>query len=57
MKTCPVWSSSSQTYVGLVNLTDFIGVVQENYRGSLEEMEELEDQKLQDWLRKTKSTR
>ena len=57
VKTCPVWSSSSQTYVGLVNLTDFIGVVQENYRGSLEEMEELEDQKLQDWLRKTKSTR
>ena len=57
VKTCPVWNSSSQTYVGLVNLTDFIGVVQENYRGSLEEMEELEDQKLQDWLRKTKSTR
>ena len=43
--------------MGLVNLTDFISVIQENYRGSLEEMEELEDQKLQDWLGKTKSSR
>ena len=57
VKTCPVWSSSSQTYVGLVNLTDFISVIQENYKGSLDEMEELEDQKLQDWLGKNKSTR
>ena len=57
VRSCPVWSSASHTYVGLVNLTDFISVIQNNYKGSLEELEELEDQTLQDWLGDNKTAK
>jgi len=57
VRSCPVWSSASQTYVGLVTLTDFISVIQKNYKGSLEDLEELEDQTLQDWLGDNKTAK
>ena len=55
VRSCPVWSSTTQRNVGLVSLTDFISVIQNNYKGSLEDMEELEDLTLQDWLGKNKT--
>ena len=55
VRSCPVWSSDTQANVGLINLTDFISVIQNNYKGSLEDMEELEDLTLQEWLGSNKT--
>ena len=57
VRTCPVWSSTHQNYVGLVSLTDFISVIQNNYKGSLEDMGQLEDQTLEDWLGDNKAAK
>jgi len=57
VRSCPLWRASSQTYVGLVGVDDFIKVIQKNYKGSLLEIDELDDQTLQRWLDDSNSSK
>jgi len=57
VRSCPLWRASSQTYVGLVSVDDFIKVIQKNYKGSLLEIDELDDQSLQQWLEDSNSSK
>jgi len=49
VRSCPLWDSERQTYVGMLTITDFIRIIQKNYKGSLIEIQMLEEQKLMDW--------
>jgi len=49
VRSCPLWDSQSQTFVGMLTITDFIRILQKNYKGSLIEMEIFEEQRLMDW--------
>jgi len=49
VRSCPLWDSERQTYVGMLTITDFIRIIQKNYKGSLIEIQLLEEQKLMDW--------
>jgi len=46
---CPLWDSHRQTFVGMLTITDFIRILQKNYKGSLQKMEAFEEQQLMDW--------
>jgi 5'-AMP-activated protein kinase regulatory gamma subunit len=49
VRACPLWDSVKQEFVGMLTITDFIRILQQNYKGPLIEMETFEEQKLEDW--------
>lgn len=49
VRACPLWDSKRQSYVGMLTITDFIRILQKNYKGSLQDMEAFEEQHLKDW--------
>ena len=51
VRSCPLWQSSSQSYVGIVSVDDLITIVQKNCKGSLVELDKLEDVNLHTWLK------
>eukprot|EP00092_Neocalanus_flemingeri_P106586 GFUD01136764.1.p1 GENE.GFUD01136764.1~~GFUD01136764.1.p1 ORF type:complete len:372 (+),score=81.69 GFUD01136764.1:131-1246(+) len=57
VRACPLWDSSKQAYVGMLTITDFIRILQMNYKGPNIEMEAFEEQKLLDWKGITEPTK
>jgi len=57
VRACPLWDSDRQAFVGMLTITDFIRILQKNYKGPLIEMEAFEEQKLLDWKGITEHTR
>ena len=50
VRAVPLWESASQSFVGMVTITDFINILRTYYRSpSAYKMEELEEQKLELW--------
>jgi len=48
IRACPIWDSAKQSFVGVLTITDFIKILQKNYKGPNIEMEAFEEQKLAD---------
>merc|ERR1719348_529593 len=57
VRACPLWDSERQAFVGMLTITDFIRILQQNYKGPLIEMEAFEEQRLADWKGITEHTR
>jgi len=57
IRACPLWDSNKQAFVGMLTITDFIRILQKNYRGPNLEMEAFEEQKLSDWKAVTEYSR
>merc|ERR1711892_866888 len=56
IRACPLWDSAKQEFVGVLTITDFIKILQKNYRGPNIEMEAFEEQKLSDcWTERNKN--
>merc|ERR1711935_878112 len=49
VRAAPLWDSVKQKFVGMLTTTDFIRILQMNYRSPALEMEELEEHKLSTW--------
>lgn len=49
VRACPLWDSARQQFVGMLTITDFIRILQKNYKGPDAEMEAFEDQRLCEW--------
>merc|ERR1719232_1630006 len=49
VRAAPLWDSSKQRFVGMLTITDFIRILQVNYKSPTLEMEELEEHKLSTW--------
>lgn len=56
VRACPLWDSVKQAFVGMLTITDFIRILQQNYKGPLIEMEAFEEQRLADWKGITEHT-
>jgi len=48
VRACPLWDSELQQYVGMLTITDFIRILQNNYKGPGLDMTAFEDLKLRD---------
>jgi len=57
VRACPLWDCQKQTFTGMLTITDFIRILQNNYKGSLIEMENFEEQRLLDWKSVTNTTK
>lgn len=57
VRACPLWDSTKQAFVGMLTITDFIRILQKNYKGPNIEMEAFEEQKLSNWKGITELTR
>jgi len=57
VRACPLWDSSKQSFVGMLTITDFIRILQKNYKGPNMQMEAFEEQKLSDWKGITEHTK
>jgi len=49
VRAAPLWDSVKQRFVGMLTITDFIRILQMNYKSPTLEMEELEEHKLSTW--------
>jgi len=49
VRAAPLWDSVQQRFVGMLTITDFIRILQMNYKSPTLEMEELEEHKLSTW--------
>ena len=50
VRAVPLWESASQSFVGMVTITDFINILRTYYRSpTTYKFEELEEQKLEMW--------
>jgi len=49
VRAAPLWDSTKQRFVGMLTITDFIRILQMNYKSPTLEMEELEEHKLSTW--------
>ena len=49
VRSCPLWQSSSQSYVGIVSVGDLIKVVQKHCKGSFVDLKELDEVNLHTW--------
>lgn len=49
VRACPLWDSARQQFVGMLTITDFIRILQKNYKGADIQMEAFEDQRLCEW--------
>merc|ERR1719219_1194890 len=57
VRAAPLWHSSSQKFVGMLTITDFIRILQMYYKSSNLEMEELEEHKLETWRSQLNDTK
>lgn len=48
VRACPLWDSERQEFIGMLTITDFIRILQNNYQGRGAEMKAFEDQMLCD---------
>jgi len=49
VRAAPLWDSVKQRFVGMLTITDFIRILQMNYKSPTLEMEELEEHRLATW--------
>ncbi|XP_054706325.1 5'-AMP-activated protein kinase subunit gamma-2-like isoform X2 [Uloborus diversus] len=49
VRAAPLWESSSQSFVGMLTITDFINILRTYYKSPFVQMEELEEHKLETW--------
>merc|ERR1719348_1137463 len=49
VRAAPLWDSVRQCFVGMLTITDFIRILQMNYKSPTLEMEELEEHRLSTW--------
>jgi len=49
VRAAPLWDSVKQRFVGMLTITDFIRILQMNYKSPTLEMEELEEHRLSTW--------
>ena len=49
VRACPLWNSAKQSYVGMMTITDFIRILQKNYKGPDVSMEVFEKTTLGQW--------
>jgi len=57
VRACPLWDSYKQEFVGMLTITDFIRILQQNYQGPQHQMEAFEEQKLKEWKKITEHTK
>merc|ERR1719219_661212 len=57
VRAAPLWHSSSQKFVGMLTITDFIRILQMYYKSSGLEVEELEEHKLETWRSQLNDTK
>ena len=49
VRAAPLWDSASQSYIGMLTITDFINILRISYKSPGLKLDELEDQKLSKW--------
>eukprot|EP00117_Sycon_ciliatum_P026729 scpid67652/ scgid1344/ 5&apos len=49
VRSAPVWDSVSQSFIGMLTITDFINILRHYYRSPLVQMHELEEHRIQTW--------
>lgn len=49
VRAAPLWDSESQSYIGMLTITDFINILRISYKSPGLKLDELEDQKLSKW--------
>eukprot|EP00092_Neocalanus_flemingeri_P039157 GFUD01042619.1.p1 GENE.GFUD01042619.1~~GFUD01042619.1.p1 ORF type:complete len:1156 (+),score=274.74 GFUD01042619.1:468-3935(+) len=49
VRAAPLWDSVKQRFVGMLTITDFIRILEMNYKSPTLEMEELEEHRLSTW--------
>jgi len=49
VRACPLWNSEKNSYVGMMTITDFIRILQKNYKGPDVPMEAFEKTTLNEW--------
>uniref|UniRef100_A0A0B7B2T5 CBS domain-containing protein n=1 Tax=Arion vulgaris TaxID=1028688 RepID=A0A0B7B2T5_9EUPU len=49
VRAAPLWDSTTQDYVGMLTITDFIHILKRVYKTPDVRMDELEDHKIQNW--------
>lgn len=49
VRAAPLWDSTRQTFVGMLTVTDFIAILHKNFKTPSIAMEELEEQRIQNW--------
>ncbi|XP_015926142.1 5'-AMP-activated protein kinase subunit gamma-1 isoform X2 [Parasteatoda tepidariorum] len=49
VRAAPLWDSASQSFVGMLTITDFINILRTYYKSPFVQMEELEEHKLETW--------
>lgn len=57
IRAAPLWESSSQTFVGLLTISDFINVLRHYYYSSQSDIKDIENQKIVTWKKITNITR
>ena len=57
VRSCPVWRSSSHSVVGLVTVDDFLRIINKNYKDSLNDMKELDQLTLEQWMKTSNMTK
>ena len=56
VRAAPLWDSQKQNFVGMLTITDFIRILHKYYKDSAKEMDELEEQQLDSWRGKNKTS-
>ncbi|GBM48989.1 5'-AMP-activated protein kinase subunit gamma-2, partial [Araneus ventricosus] len=49
VRAAPLWDSATQSFVGMLTITDFINILRTYYKSPFVQMEELEEHKLETW--------
>lgn len=49
VRAAPVWDAEKQDFVGMLTVSDFIRILELNYKSSSEQLAELEEQKIAEW--------
>lgn len=49
VRAAPLWDSSSQSFTGMLTITDFINILRTYYRSPVLKIEELEEHRLERW--------
>ena len=50
VRAAPLWNSSTQSFVGMLTITDFINILRTYYKSPDVKIEELEEQNLEKWI-------
>lgn len=49
VRAAPLWDSGTQSFIGMLTITDFINILRTYYKSPTIKMEELEEHKLEKW--------